>query len=378
MALGLHKNRSLYECLRRTITTNIFSLSSKNVHGKMLSIEVDSMDTFTTQLIQKKVDKWSAMKSVTKKSYAIKIEEDSSPDKLQLSSDQINTLFKEFIDLNDSCKIFDLIQQCIALEICPSLSHLLYALSVCSQCGNVDTIRRIQDLCKKTNPSVLEPHSYFKHYIAEAIWIKGNIHEALILLKEVYQHNTLLRRRVRLIWKNLIVDIVASRSKAVLISIINFAEYLAKEYKDYFPLACVWQICFLSEWYSDQCEALVLLSKHEELRKNVISRISYVVAISLQNHRTDVVYRLLETLLKYEMKTQYSGVLLSLLDYQMHQKDLRRCIEIIQWSVQNEVQLLPNHHEKFLKLFITSEEHKVLLKKFKPVTIPKTLTNYKF
>ncbi|XP_056639032.1 uncharacterized protein LOC130446674 isoform X2 [Diorhabda sublineata] len=352
MALGLHKNRSLYECLRRTITTNIFSLSSKNVHGKMLSIEVDSMDTFTTQLIQKKVDKWSAMKSVTKKSYAIKIEEDSSPDKLQLSSDQINTLFKEFIDLNDSCKIFDLIQQCIALEICPSLSHLLYALS--------------------------EPHSYFKHYIAEAIWIKGNIHEALILLKEVYQHNTLLRRRVRLIWKNLIVDIVASRSKAVLISIINFAEYLAKEYKDYFPLACVWQICFLSEWYSDQCEALVLLSKHEELRKNVISRISYVVAISLQNHRTDVVYRLLETLLKYEMKTQYSGVLLSLLDYQMHQKDLRRCIEIIQWSVQNEVQLLPNHHEKFLKLFITSEEHKVLLKKFKPVTIPKTLTNYKF
>lgn len=378
MALGLYTNRNLRGCLTRTFVTNIFSLSNKNVHGKMLSIEVDSMDNFTTQLIQKKVDKWSALKSVSKVTHAIKMEEDSSNDKLQLSSDQINTFFQEFIELNDSSKVLDLIQQCISLEICPSLSNLLYALSVCSQCGNVDTIKKIHDLCKKTNPSILEPHSDFKHYIAEAIWIKGNIHEALILFKEVYQHNTLLRRRVRLMWKNLIVDIVASRSKAVLISIIHFAEHLAKEYKDYFPLACVWQICFLSEWYSDQCEALDLLKKHEELRRNVISRISYVVAISLQNHRTDVVYRLLETLLKFEMKAQYSGVLLSLLDYQIHQKDLRRCLEIIQWSVQNEVQLLPNHHKKFLKLFITGEEHKVLLKKFKPVTLPKTVTDYKF
>lgn len=378
MALGLYTNRNLRGCLTRTFVTNIFSLSNKNVHGKMLSIEVDSMDNFTTQLIQKKVDKWSALKSVSKVTHAIKMEEDSSTDKLQLRSDQINTFFQEFIELNDSSKVLDLIQQCISLEICPSLSNLLYALSVCSQCGNVDTIKKIHDLCKKTNPSILEPHSDFKHYIAEAIWIKGNIHEALILFKEVYQHNTLLRRRVRLMWKNLIVDIVASRSKAVLISIIHFAEHLAKEYKDYFPLACVWQICFLSEWYSDQCEALDLLKKHEELRRNVISRISYVVAISLQNHRTDVVYRLLETLLKFEMKAQYSGVLLSLLDYQIHQKDLRRCLEIIQWSVQNEVQLLPNHHKKFLKLFITGEEHKVLLKKFKPVTLPKTVTDYKF
>uniref|UniRef100_A0A6P7GGR0 Uncharacterized protein LOC114337896 n=1 Tax=Diabrotica virgifera virgifera TaxID=50390 RepID=A0A6P7GGR0_DIAVI len=380
MAFCFYMNRTAYyRALGRNVYRSLILNVRNNNDCKMLSLELDTIDDFTTQLMQKKVDKWSCKKPIPNVSYGVKyIDNHSIADFSCLDITRINELFQQAIEKNDTSSVLELINQCISHRLCPTLSNLLYTLSVCSQSGDIATIKKIQLLYKETNVHILETHSNFKHYIAEAIWIKGNVQEALNLFKEVYKDNVLLRRRIRLMLKNLIVDIIENRSEAVLVNLVNFAETLANEYKDYFPLSCIWQICFLSEWYSDQQTALNLLNKYEELRKTVINRIIYVVSVSLHNHKVDVIYRLLEVLLKYEMKTQYSGVLLALLDYQIHQKDLRRCVEIIRWSVQNNIQLLPLQHQKFLTLLVTNDSDNADFRKLKPIRMPKTVTHFKF
>lgn len=50
--------------------------------------------------------------------------------------------------------------------------------------------------------------------------------------------------------KNLIENVLCNKSEAGLINIIQFSERLIEEYNDYYPLGCIWQICFLSPWFT--------------------------------------------------------------------------------------------------------------------------------
>lgn len=54
----------------------------------------------------------------------------------------------------------------------------------------------------------------------------------------------------RSILKHLILDSVARQSEATVVNFMHFSELLVKEYSDYFPLACLWQACILSEWFT--------------------------------------------------------------------------------------------------------------------------------
>ncbi|CAH1100541.1 unnamed protein product [Psylliodes chrysocephalus] len=379
MALQIPFKRCIFHCLRINTLTGINSLRYKNnFHDRMLTMEEDSLDEFTTQLLQKKIEKWSARKTVPKISVDIKQVDDPTHNISDLGIDKINNLFHEAIEYNDNSQILELIEQCISIKVCPSTSNILYTLTVCSQSGNIISIRNIEKLCRQQCPEVLAMNSNFRHFVAEAIWVKGNTNEALILFREVYKENTFLRRKIRLMLKNLIVGVVANRSEVILHNTMKFAEELAKEYKDFYPLACIWQTCFLSEWFTDQCLALDLLNKYNELFKAVVHRIPYVVAVSLHNHQAEVVYRLLEILLKFEMKSQYVGVLLALLDYQIHQKNIRRCVEIVRWSEQNDIELLPIHHQKYLKLLLSYKDDILDIKNKKPIKPPRLKTHFKF
>lgn len=139
--------------------------------------------------------------------------------------------------------------------------------------------------------------------------------KSISIFEEVYHDNPFLRRKIRLILRYLILEAVSNRSEAVLVNLITFTERLAKAYKDYYVMACLWQACFLSEWFSDQQVAFDLLEKNYVLCKTIQAHIPHVVNISLKHHKTEPVYRLLEVLLKHEMKLQSSIVLVVLFDY---------------------------------------------------------------
>ncbi|CAG9865133.1 unnamed protein product [Phyllotreta striolata] len=343
--------------------TRVISLNK--IRNKCNAVEVKAIDEFTRRLLQNKTDKWTIRKSFPK--YSVN----------ELSSrEAIDKSLQEAIKSDNNDKIIELIEECITCKICPSISNLLYALSVCSQTGKINTIKELRRLCKQHCPETLAINSDFDHYLAQAFWTKGNTSEALNLFKKVYQENSYLRRRIRQMWKHLMTDITENRSEVILNNSVKFSKDIAATHGDFYFLGCVWQMCFLSEWFADQSIAFELMDKYEELCKVVGIRIPYVVMISLNHHRTEVVYRLLEMLLKLEMKTHYTGVLLSLLDYQIHQRNLSSCMEIIRWSERHGVVLLPVQHHKYLNLLIEYKPEDITKEK-KPIRV-KSITYFKF
>ncbi|RZC38690.1 uncharacterized protein BDFB_006587 [Asbolus verrucosus] len=342
--------------------------------------EVDVMDDFTSQLMQRKIDKWDLQK---RKNDAlienVKVEEKEAQEvKIEgLGNEQLAFLLQDAMDNDDRELVVNLINLCVEHNRAPPFNILVNILSMCSQNGDKDSVYRIQKLCKDHYAGASKQNSDFQHFVAEAIWVKGDVSKALEIFEGIYRDNAYLRRRIRLMLKYLIADLVSNRSEAALWNIIKFSQRILADFQDFFPLTCVWQACFLSEWFTDQCTALELLEKNNGLCKYVVNRIPYVVFVSLKSHRTEVVYRLLEILLKYKMKQQYSSVVGSLLDYQFRYGDFQSCAEIIRWTIENDVALPSNQNIKMINLLL-NEKMKTPLAPLQPKRDDKPKYNLKF
>lgn len=323
--MALIVNRCICHILCRSMTYarscihfRKYSEKTNNGNNKSESeaVTFDAMDEFTSQLMQRKVYKWSVKTASKLVKEDIVIHKSHSSKLEDLSVDAINVCFQEAISFGDNSFVVELMKQCIKHRKCPSLSYLNYVLRLCSHSGDKDMIVEIKQFCEQEHPEILPQNSNFDHYLAEALWIRGNVGGGLKLFEEVYESNPFLRRRIRLVLKFLITDTISKLGDAVLTNLVRFAERIAKTHNDYFPLICIWETCCLSEWYADQKLAMELLHRNDHLCKAVANRIQYVVSVSLHTHRTEIVYRLLETLLKYDLQEESSGVLLSLFDYQ--------------------------------------------------------------
>lgn len=161
------------------------------------------LDDFTAQLMQKKSNKWETKKKLALKKVkrnllsADTLKRNIIIDTEQLDVNTINLLFEKAIDYNDTSTITDLTQKCIRDDKIPSLNILINALSVCSRNGDQNTIVEVSQLCEKVRPEILQENSNFEHYIAEAVWIKGDIIKSLKIFERVYKENMYLRRQIR-------------------------------------------------------------------------------------------------------------------------------------------------------------------------------------
>jgi hypothetical protein len=114
--------------------------------------------------------------------------------------------------------------------------------------------------------------------------------------------------------KFLFGECISNRSEASLVLITNFAKKFAKEYGDYYFLSVLWQFCFLSEWFCDQRVANELLEQYQELRAVIMDRIKVTAVIALRQEEFEVVQRLLEVSLRYEMRHNYTYILREFFD----------------------------------------------------------------
>ncbi|XP_066245008.1 uncharacterized protein [Euwallacea similis] len=327
------------------------------IHQRADDEDNNALDTFTSKLVQNKSSKWERRKALARNQAAKTSTTDSffmknSPHTIQhMDIESINNLFQQAIDYDDWKALTDLAKQCVKYDKVPSLAVLLNSVPLCSYNGDKDTIIWISQLCEKIRPELLEENSNFEHYIAEAVWIKGNIIKSLEIFQRVYKENVYMRRQIRNILEHLILSSVANHSEASLISLINFSEMLIRDHNDYFTLGCLWQACILSKWFSDQQLALGFLDKYQGLCKVIVNKISYVVKATLQQHDTEVVYQLIEVLLRLKMDSEVCQVILSLINYWIQQGDFRQCKEIIYWALQNNVKLpAVYNNEKLVKI----------------------------
>lgn len=346
---------------------------SRLLSDKVVTLALESddvMDNFTTELIQKRSSKWDIqLKDVKNKSCRLLKQECSiDVDIKTLSETQLNDLIQKAVKNGHNENVKFLIQKCLEADICPrpDLVNSLFEYYI----KDITMVYAIQKLVQRNNDYISLINGNFDHYVAESLWLNEEILKALPIFETVYRKHNHLRRKIRLTFKYLIFD-VTNRSEAILVNIIKFSEHIMEDFKDDYMMSCIWQVCFISEWYTDQKLALDLLEKHANLSHSIISHIPTIVQISLRNHQVDVVQRLLEVLMQFQIESQYCYVLMALFNYKLQQRDLRSCSEIINWAVINNVKLPNTLHQKFLMLLLKKNEP------IQPVKSPVS-TDYKF
>lgn len=190
--------------------------------------------------------------------------------------------------INENSELIDNITaQFLEYKICPTGIALQNVLTFYALKGDRDMIKRLQIFAEEHNKEEFISNAKFLHYLAEAFWFKGNICDSLQLFQEVFDDYVFLRRKLKLMLKYMIINVISSKSEATLVLIINFTEQIAEKYDDYFLLSCVWQVCFLSEWYSDQCHAVQLLEDNKKLSTNIANRINFIVNSSIKMHQVE-------------------------------------------------------------------------------------------
>ncbi|KAL1512828.1 hypothetical protein ABEB36_002350 [Hypothenemus hampei] len=326
-----------------------------------------ALDEFTSKLIQRNTSKWKKKQILAHNNdtnlkhnfMKIRISEDIE----NLDMNTLNELFENAIECDDVTAIIGLTKQCTHYNKIPSLKVLLSALSVCARLGHRDIIVDISNLCERVRPELLKENSFFEHYIAEALWMNGDITKSLSIFEKVYRENAYLRRKIRTIMKYLIKNCIRNHSQATLVNLLQFSEKLVNEYNDYFTLGCIWQACILSEWFADQQIAIDYLLKYQGLCNVIINKVPFVVKMSLKQHRTEIVYRLMEVLLQYEMKSEISQVLLVLIDYFIKEGQFRQCREIIVWSIEHDIQIVGiSGNHKLMNMLAKDVQDKIKVK----------------
>lgn len=317
--MALYKQCSL---VKKTLPLSYIFLKfmSNTVSNKVIILEADAFDDFTTQLVQKQSSKWEAIQAkstqVTEQSAGFKQNINNVVNnKHKLDENKIEKLMKNAVEKDDVHQITNLIDMSIKCGYSPTRFLLLSMLPICSQRGKYETICKIKTICDNNYEQVLQQNANFNHYLAEALWVQGSVCKSLDLFKLVYEENHHLRQNVTTMLKNLILCTSLNHGEAVMFKILKFCEHLHESFTDSCLLGVVWQMCFLSEWYADQCKALEILEKNEKLCNSIVNRFPFVVKSALMNHQTEIVYKLLEFLLKRGWRAEYSNVLQCLFDY---------------------------------------------------------------
>lgn len=301
------------------LSCTVLKYMSGFIKSKMIDLQEDTFDDFTTHLIQKQSLKWEKIQAqyaqITQQSLSTKQDIDYSKPEVHCKLNEIEQHLKSAIQDENVHRITNLIDICSKQEYIPRKLLLLSALPICSEKGKYETVCKIKILCDTHYQEVVHQNADFKHYLAEALWVQGNICKSLDLFKTAYENNRFLRRKIVNILKSLILSTSLNQSEAVMYKTLKFCEHISENFADSYLLGVVWQMCFLSEWYADQCTAFEILEKNEKLCASIVNRFPLVVGHALDNHQTEVVYKLLEFLLKKDCKQEYSNVLQCLFDY---------------------------------------------------------------
>lgn len=284
---------------------------------------IDAVDEFTVHLVQKKMDKWDLIRKNKNIKYG-KVGNFFSNNEFSLKEEvnicnfvtnELNDVIKYCLEVRNINKIQTILNQCIEYKKSPSFNIIEEVAMFCVHNNSREILELLKEVAKQNHEEQLKMDLNLDHYLAAIIWIRGNVSESLALFRKVYDNNQFLRRKIKLLLKLLIMDVISERPEAVLVKIIKFTEDLVNVHDDYFLLSLVWQICFLSEWYADQCKADELLEKYPYLITVIVNRIDFIVQLSLRNNKPENVHRLLEVLLRYDLDAHYAKILQALFNY---------------------------------------------------------------
>ncbi|PSN57544.1 hypothetical protein C0J52_01632 [Blattella germanica] len=345
---------------RQFVVNPLRCMSDVCVYRSVPDTEADPLDNFTNRLVQEKREKWKNVNSkkpiglgadiIANNKY--NVDQSNNIDVIA-----INELMRKSIDNKECPVILLLLNICKSKNLHPSQALLQEAASTFSRKGIKSGIEAVKVVCKISDEIQYFTQAEFEHHIAEATWINGNLEEALKIFDNVYSHHPALRRRIRNMTKYLFADCVSNKSEASIVLVTNFAKKYATEYDDFYFLASLWQYLFLSEWFSDNKAANQLLEDYSGLRAIISNKVQFLAATYLAQGNPEVVQRLCEITLRYDMRKQYTYILRSFFDYKCSEGDLKGCTEIMTSAAEVKVSLTNKQHDKYLTLLLNNHSN---------------------
>ncbi|EDW58704.1 uncharacterized protein [Drosophila virilis] len=348
------------------------------------STQLDAIDCFTNELVNRKTQKWEELRENLMKP----VVEDSnyggnfgqnvglmskgmmsdlktlrSPqlglDIRSLSQPQLDNLLLATLEIKNKVDFLYLIRQCVRWQQLPCNEVFISCLKYLSSLGRIQQLESLTETCRHLKHPFASTYSDLAPFKAIALWHNGNSDVALMTLHRGYGGSLNTeegRRMIRVAFRTIVEETLAQKSEAVLVSLIEVARDIYREHKDIFVVACVWKQCFASDWFCDQKSAGELFEHYKELQQLVDRRASPLCSSFLSRHNIDAVHRLIEVFLQHNQRTACGNCLSLLFNYQYLRKDLRACAEIVKSCSELEMPLNELQNEQFLSLFLDQSD----------------------
>lgn len=287
----------------------------------------------------------------------------------KMNNSELDNFFIELLTKNKDKEVQELLTECQKTRKYITFNVLKKLFKHYSDNGKPDTIIVLQKYCAKMDPNAYQRNGEFKHYLAIAQCIKGNSDIGLSILKSSYSKHDSLRSLYRIIFRDLIQDSVLNRSEASLMVFKKYVFEFSVEWSDHYPLLCFWHITWASTWFSDQMLSNDLLEASESLQEIVRSKATAFSIMALKDFNEDAVVRLLQSLLKYDMMSEYVAVLQVLFNYKLRNRDIRGCTEIIRNCEVLGVSLSSNQQGRYITMLIEDKKRDLVPEK-SPTKLP--------
>lgn len=179
--------------------------------------------------------------------------------------------------------------------------------------GDINGVKTIQLILEKHNNTHYKLYSEYKHYLAEALWIHGQIEDSWELFSFTYS-NELVRPQVIVMIKCLFPLLLSQHSEALLYKTVCSIEKFSVDNNDFVILTYIWKELFLSDWFSDQQLSKEILQRNLKIISMIHFMIPSIGRMLLSQHKVDAFYRLFEFNLENDLNQD--GTLIRLLfDY---------------------------------------------------------------
>lgn len=323
----------------------------------------ESLDTFTENLVQEKGIKWSSvfiripdkyknrLSATCLEKPGVNIINDVSPLK-SLDINQIVKFFRESVNTSNIKLISSTLETCRAQNLILPSDVLNDIAALFAVHGYIDGISLVQSLCESSNPAEFKLRAQYMHYLAEAMWIQGNIQESLKMFDQVYSECLHKRSKVKVMLRHLFIHVIKNHGEASLVNIINFVKNFSEKYCDFSLMAFLWKELFESEWFSDQQLAAELQSKHRELTASISGMIPVMAKQLLTHHKLETFHRLIEVTLCNNITKQTQFLLQLLFEYKYAIDDLQACSHIMETSVALDIPLKEDQCSRFIELLL--------------------------
>nr|XP_053648824.1 uncharacterized protein LOC128699986 [Cherax quadricarinatus]XP_053648826.1 uncharacterized protein LOC128699986 [Cherax quadricarinatus]XP_053648827.1 uncharacterized protein LOC128699986 [Cherax quadricarinatus]XP_053648828.1 uncharacterized protein LOC128699986 [Cherax quadricarinatus]XP_053648829.1 uncharacterized protein LOC128699986 [Cherax quadricarinatus] len=357
----INKNENIIDCdSNTTCNNNNTDLRSLNVfavekESAKLSAQIEKNTSLNNT---KGIDQFDKMNSKTSESSTMG---NKSADvnfmafKSNLEQPKILSS-KELFLLNDlvrsaqQTKELKEVENCVRENIQPPFAVLQRLCARTSKSNQVGVIHKLQELAQEMYPEESVQHMGFKYYLASALCYAGDVKGSLEQLSQLYFSHPRGLKKVKDTTTFVIYHVLSSNNEEHEQLVLKFVNNLAEELGWLAPALSLWSISFSSSLYRLQMMSEELLEKHPGLIKMLQRKLDGMVQRATWDGDTDLLYRILQLMLHFQLSKSYSPVTSILLKLQCDMGNLSGAEETIKFARHMDVQLTASAVQRFLAL----------------------------